>query len=89
MKLTISDQVLKQSLDNEIIVLDLESGRYFGLQEVGARAWDVLAQTGDTDAVFAALLAEYAVDAETLRQDLEELWQDLIEAGLVSVTPDA
>lgn len=89
MKLTISDQVLKQSLDNEIIVLDLESGRYFGLQEVGARAWDVLAQTGDTDAVFAALLKEYAVEAETLRQDLDELWQGLIEAGLASVTPDA
>ena len=39
MRLTTSDQVLKQSLDNEIILLDLNSGRYLGLQEVGFRAW--------------------------------------------------
>ena len=89
MKLTTSDQVLKQSLDNEIILLDLESGRYFGLQEVGFRAWEALTESGDTDAVFTTLLAEYAVDAETLRQDLDELWQGLMEAGLVSVAPDA
>jgi hypothetical protein len=89
MKLSASDQTLKQRLDDEIILLDLTSGRYFGLEEVGARAWDVLAETGDTDAVFAALLAEYAVDAATLRADLDELWLGLIEARLVTVAPDA
>lgn len=89
MKLIISDQVLKQRLDDEIILLDLESGRYFGLQAVGVRAWELLTESGDTEAVFAALLAEYAVDAAVLRQDLDELWQGLIEAGLVTAAPDA
>jgi hypothetical protein len=89
MKLTTSDQVLKQRLDDEVILLDLASGRYFGLPDVGARAWDRLVETGDTDAVFATLLAEYAVDEPTLREDLDELWRGLIEAGLVSVAPEA
>lgn len=89
MILAISNQVLKQHLDNEIILLDLESGRYFGLQEVGVRAWDLLTESGDTDAVFATLLTEYAVDEITLRQDLDELWQGLLEAGLVVAPPDA
>ncbi len=89
MKLTQSDQVLLQQLDDEIILLDLQSGRYFGLQAVGARAWELLAQSGDTDVVFAALLAEYAVDAEILRQDLDELWQGLLQAGLVVTAADA
>jgi hypothetical protein len=88
MKLTICDQVLKQHLDDEIILLDMESGRYFGLQAVGVRAWDLLTESGDTDAVFTALLAEYAVDAATLHRDLDELWQGLLEAGLVVPASD-
>ena len=89
MKLVLSDQVLLQQLDDEIILLDLQSGRYFGLQAVGVRAWELLATVGDTDAVLAALLAEYAVDADTLRHDLDELWQGLIDAGLVVAAQDA
>jgi hypothetical protein len=88
MKLAPSDQVLLQQLDDELILLDLQSGRYFGLQAVGARAWELLATVGDTDAVFAALLAEYSVDTATLRHDLDELWQGLIEASLVVAGPD-
>ncbi len=86
MKLMCSDQVLLQRLDDEIILLDLQSGRYFGLQDVGARAWELLPTSGDTDVVFTALLAEYAVDEATLRQDMDELWQGLIEACLVRGT---
>lgn len=89
MKLAPSDQVLLQQLDDELILLDLQSGRYFGLQAVGARAWELLATAGDTEAVLAPLLAEYAVDADTLRHDLDELWQGLLDAGLVVAAQDA
>ena len=89
MKLALSDQVLLQQLDDELILLDLQSGRYFGLQAVGARAWELLTTTGDTDAVLAAMLTEYAVDAVTLRQDLDELWQGLLDAGLIVVATEA
>lgn len=87
MRLSISDQVLLQSLDDEIILLDLESGRYFGLQAVGVRAWELLAKTADTDNVRSTLLVEYDIDEATLRQDLDELWQSLLDAGLVTVAP--
>jgi hypothetical protein len=86
---TTRNQVLLQQLDDELILLDLQSGRYFGLQAVGARAWELLTTTGDTDAVLAAMLTEYAVDAVTLRQDLDELWQGLLDAGLIVVATDA
>ena len=55
---------------------------------VGIIAWDLLTESGDTDAVFTALLAEYAVDAAILHRDLDELWQGLLEAGLVAPASD-
>jgi hypothetical protein len=83
MKLAIPPNVLEQQLDDEIVLLDLESGRYFGLQEVGARAWRILMESNDTEMVHSQLLGEFEVEEAVLRQDLEELWQGLLAAGLV------
>lgn len=85
MQLSISDQVLLQRLDDEIVLLNMENDRYFGLQNVSARAWELITETGNTEAVFATLLGEYPVDETTLRQDLDELVNQLIDAGLVTV----
>ena len=83
MKLIISEQVLLQEIDDEVVLLDIESGRYFSLEAVGAQAWKYLVELGDTDEVLTRLLKDYAVDQETLTQDLNELYESLIEAGLV------
>jgi hypothetical protein len=89
MRVSIPDQILTQELDDEIVLLDLESGRYFGLGAVGARACQLLSETGDTEAAFASLAGEYAVDEATLRRDLDELWRRLFDAGLLAAAPKA
>jgi hypothetical protein len=88
MKLTRAESVLEQQLDDEIVLLDLESGRYFGLQAVGVRAWFLLGESGDTDRVQVQLLEEFEVEDAELRQDLDALWHDLLEAGLVVAAPE-
>ena len=66
---------------------------YFGLNEVGARVWQLLPPASRTlDEVCAALSAAYpAIPVETIRQDVDELLADLAKEGLVRVTgtPDA
>jgi hypothetical protein len=83
MTFTISPTVLLQQFDDELVLLDTASGRYFGLPAVGARAWQCLSEQGDPEAVFTTLRDEYAVAPEVLRQDLAELWQSLQAAGLI------
>ena len=87
MKLAVSPNVLEQQLGDEVVLLDLESGRYFGLQEVGARAWRLLTASGDTAAVQAQMLDEFEVEEAVLRHDLDALWQGLLDAGLVEAAP--
>jgi hypothetical protein len=81
-----SSNVLVQNLDGEAVLLDLESGRYFGLDEVGARFWQVLAEAPSVEAAYETLAAEYDVDREKLRQDLYALLDELVEHQLITVS---
>ena len=69
----------------EAVLLDLATGTYFGLDEVGTRVWQLLEQYGSNDAVVAALLEEYAVDEPRARADVDRLILELSEKGLVRI----
>ena len=80
--------VLAQTVVGESVLLDLRSQKYFGLNEVGTRAWQLLQETGDVATIQAHLLAEYDVAPEQLERDLDELFGRLLAAGLVTERGD-
>ncbi len=84
-RLTISAGVVTRRLDDELIMLDLGSEIYFGLDEVGTRMWEVLSSTATLQSGFDQLLSEFDVDGESLRLDLEKLLTQLLEHGLVEL----
>jgi hypothetical protein len=85
MKVTIPDDVVFRDLAGEAVILNLASGTYFGLNEVGTRMWNLLAEHGSSEQVLAPLLAEYDVEEAQLRQDFETLLYTLVEKGLIVV----
>ena len=91
--LTFSDRaaapahVLVRFLDQESVLLNLETERYFGLDETGTRAWQLVTTLPNIDAAYQELLEEYEVEPETLRENLTELLGHLIEHGLLQVLP--
>ena len=88
MKVTIPDDVVFRDLAGEAVILNLASGTYFGLNEVGTRMWNLLAEHGSTEQVLASVLAEYEVEEASLRQDIEALLRTLREKGLIVVDPE-
>lgn len=72
----------------ETVLLHFASGQYFGLNQVAARAWAHLSATGSIYAAFERLRAEFDVDDDRLRADLEELVAALESAGLLERGPD-
>lgn len=72
-------------LGGEAVLLNLESGQYYGLDPVGARIWELLREPHSVQKLQAAILAEYEVDAETCLRDLSTLVAALQRAGLVEV----
>jgi hypothetical protein len=75
--------VVFQEIEGETVLLDVEAERYYALDEVGSRCWELLAEHGDLEKVVASMLAEFDVDEATLRSDLEALLEQLSAAGLV------
>ena len=83
---TLSPNAVFRDMDGEGVILDLQSGTYFGLNEVGTRMWQLIEKHGRLSAVLGALEGEYDVAADVLERDLLELTTRLIEKGLGEAT---
>ncbi len=75
-------------LSGEAVVLHLDSGLYYGLDEVGAVIWERICRRGETPStqdLRDAILDAFEVDSSTCEQDLLELLGSLERAGLIEV----
>lgn len=84
-RLRIPDGVLSRNLQGEEVILNLNTGVYFGLDPVGARIWHLIQQHESTQKVLDALLEEYDVSHAQCAQDLFSLVVQMREKGLVEV----
>jgi hypothetical protein len=73
-------------LEDEVAIVHLKAGVYYGLDPVGARIWELIATPRSVRAVRDTLLAEYQVDRERCEQDLVTLLRSLVEAGLIEIS---
>ena len=84
-KVTFAETVFAQEVDGEMVLLDMESENYFGLDEVGTSIWQAMQDNAELSEVFKSLLAQYDVGEEMLEQDLMVFVEKLQESGLVKV----
>jgi hypothetical protein len=84
---SVPQHVLVRFLDREAVLLNLETERYFGLDETGTRMWQVVTAAPTIDAAYEELLAEFDVEAEELRANFAELLKRLMDNGLLEVLP--
>jgi Coenzyme PQQ synthesis protein D (PqqD) len=84
-RVRVPDDVLISQLQEESVILNLDSERYFGLDDVGTRMLSVLSTSDSIEAAYESLLAEYDVDGHVLRQDLLALVENLAQKGIVTV----
>jgi hypothetical protein len=77
--------VLSRDLQGEAVLLQLETGEYFGLDETGARIWQLIVEKGNLEAVEAALCDEFDVDAAVASSDLNTLVDELVARKLIEI----
>lgn len=69
-RITIPDGVMFRDLDGESVLLELDTGRYFGLNGIGTRMWLLLLEHGRVEPAFRTLLNEYEVPEDHLCGEL-------------------
>ena len=77
------------TLGEEVMILNLENGVYYGLDPVGARIWELLQEPRTILEVRDALLQEFEVEPERCERDLLGLLESLLDAHLVELGPQA
>jgi hypothetical protein len=76
-------------LAGEAVILHLKSGEYFGLNEVGARIWNLIQEPKTVGAVLDAVLEEYDVALNQLEPDLLALLEEMANKELIEVEESA
>jgi len=82
-QLVINESVVSAELDEEVILLNVESGVYFGLDAIGTRIWSAIEQGASEEEIFAQLVEDYDVEPHQLRSDIANFLDMLREQGLV------
>ena len=86
-RVVVPQHVLVRFLDRESVLLNLETERYFGLDETGTRMWQIVTSAPSVDAAFRQLQDEYDAQPELLQSNLTELVGRLVDNGLLSLHP--
>ncbi len=73
-------------MGGEIVVLDLKSGCYYGLDAVGARVWSLIEQPSSLGAIRDTIMSEYDVDAESCERDIQAFLDKMQAVGLVEIS---
>jgi hypothetical protein len=74
-----------RSFEGEMVVLDLEGGDYFALNEVGTAMWEALASGQCPAEIASALAPRYSVGEDTVVTDCIALIEELLRSGLVDL----
>lgn len=78
------DRVMMQEVEGQTVLLDIASGEYFALNEVGGRVWDLCDGTRTVGEVVDTICAEYDAPTDLVLSDARDLLEGLAGAGLVT-----
>lgn len=87
-RIVIAQHVVARKVGDEIALLDLDNGTYFGLNEMGSRIWELIADGKSLSEICDLLLAEFDVVRDILDADVRELARELNAKGLIRIGED-
>jgi hypothetical protein len=76
-------EALVATLSDGAVLLNLQTKRYFSLNETGTRIWEMVQQTADEEAIVGTLLGEYDVEETMARSEVRRILDELIDAQLI------
>ena len=72
-------------LDGEKVMMNLDKGEYFMMNEVGSRIWEIISEPINVKEIISTLRNEYEVDEETCKDTVIEFLGRLDNADLISI----
>jgi hypothetical protein len=83
-----NDLYVFQEIRGKFVILNSETGDYFGLNAVGSAFLNLVDGKLDIDAIISELMKMYEIDEATLRRDITELTEALMRKGILTETKE-
>lgn len=77
------DGVLRQEVSGSVILFHMDSGRYYALNEVGTRAWELCDGSRTLSEIVDVLAGEYEAPQQMIHEDITMLFSDLSNEQLL------
>jgi hypothetical protein len=84
-----AESQVSSDLGEEVAILDFKAGVYYGLDDVGARVWQLVQQPKKVCEIRNALLEEYEVEPDRCERDLIALLRRLADEELIEMRNEA
>jgi hypothetical protein len=82
-KVKVPQSVVFRSFPSETVVLNLQTGKYHGLNPTAGRMLEAMTESASVGEAAAVVAAEYDCPAETIEGDICDLCQTLLDRGLI------
>ncbi|MBI4747005.1 MAG: PqqD family protein [Acidobacteria bacterium] len=82
-----SPHVIREQFDDEVVIVNLESGAYYSLDDVGAVVWTCLEQKQPIVEIVASVRAKYAGETAEIETGTHQFLELLCSEGLINADP--
>lgn len=76
-------EVIHSKIGDEVVLLNIKSGMYFGMNQVASAIWEILAKQSTMEMIIEELMKQFEVDRVTCESQTKELLENLIEKKLI------
>ncbi len=76
-------QIISSKMDNEVVMMSVEKGNYYGLNRVGSEIWEKLTEPITVAGLCEKLLQEFDVEKDKCEQDVIKYLEKLVSEGLI------
>ena len=76
-------------LSGEAVILNLNSGIYYGMDEIGALIWNALDEPRTLEYIRDTILSDYQIDSDTCERDIVAFLAEMQSAGLIEIHHEA
>ena len=78
------DRFVETAIDDEIVIMRLDTGSFFSLSDTAAAIWRLIDGTSNEDVIVSQLQRDFAGNGATIGRDVQEFVSELTEMGLLA-----
>lgn len=80
-----NESLLSADLGDDVVMMDIDNGSYYGLEAVASRIWSLLETPCSARSICAQLVDEYEIEAEQCEREVLTFLERLLSQRIVHV----